>query len=102
MTIDDLFTLKGKTALVTGGATGIGYMAAHALIQAGARVLIASRKEAACVAAAEALNALDLPGEAIGFAGDVGSEAGVADLAAAVQERTDHLNILMNNACRDG
>ena len=98
MTIDDLFTLKGKTALVTGGATGIGYMAAHALMQAGARVLIASRKEAACVAAAEALNASDLPGEAIGFAGDVGSEAGVADLAAAVKARTSSLNILMNNA----
>jgi NAD(P)-dependent dehydrogenase (short-subunit alcohol dehydrogenase family) len=98
MTFSNLFSLTGKTALVTGGATGIGYMAARALMQAGATVLIASRKEAALVAAADELNAQDLPGRAIGFAGDVGTQAGVADLADAVKTHTDTLNILMNNA----
>ena len=98
MSLTDLFSLNGKTALVTGGATGIGFMAAHALLQAGATVLIASRKEDACIATAGELNAQDLPGKAIGFAGDVGSEAGVADLAAAVKAQTDRLDILMNNA----
>ena len=98
MTPDKLFSLAGKTALVTGGATGIGRMAAHGLVAAGARVLIASRKGAACAAVADGLNALGLPGLAEGFAGDVGSEDGIAALAAAVAERTDVLHILMNNA----
>ena len=44
MDIETLFGLEGKTALITGGATGIGRMAAEALVRAGARVLLASRK----------------------------------------------------------
>jgi NAD(P)-dependent dehydrogenase (short-subunit alcohol dehydrogenase family) len=71
-----LFDLSGKTALVTGGATGIGYMAATGLMAAGARVLIASRKADACVAAAAALNSAGLAGTAEGFGGDVASELG--------------------------
>ena len=54
MTPETLFSLHGKTALVTGGATGIGRMAAEALVMAGARVLIASRKGDACAAVAAA------------------------------------------------
>ncbi len=98
MTPQTLFSLNGKTALVTGGATGIGRMAAEGLVAAGARVLIASRKGAACQAAAEELNTLDLSGSAEGFAGDVGSEDGIAAISAQVAERTDELHILMNNA----
>ncbi len=100
MTPETLFSLAGKTALVTGGATGIGYMAAHGLIGAGAHVMIASRKGEACTAAAGVLNGLGLPGRAEGFAGDVGTEAGVAGLAAEVKARTGKLHILMNNAGR--
>lgn len=98
MTPEELFMLKGKTALVTGGATGIGRMAAEALVRAGARVLIASRKGDACEAVARQLNALGAPGEAVGFSGDVGSEDGVDALVEAVRERTGTLDILMNNA----
>lgn len=98
MDIQTLFGLGGKTALVTGGATGIGRMAAEALVRAGATVLLASRKGEACEAVAAELNALGAPGKAIGFAGDVGSEAGVEALVAAVKERTDNIDILMNNA----
>lgn len=98
MDINTLFGLEGKTALVTGGATGIGRMAAEALVRAGARVLMASRKGDACEAVAAELNALGASGSAEGFAGDVGSEAGVDALVAAVKERTDTLDILMNNA----
>jgi NAD(P)-dependent dehydrogenase (short-subunit alcohol dehydrogenase family) len=98
MTPEALFSLTGKTALVTGGATGIGRMAAEALVRAGARVLIASRKGDACIAVAAELNALDAPGSAEGFAGDVGSEAGVTALVNSVSERSQTLDILMNNA----
>lgn len=98
MTPDHLFSLTGKTALVTGGATGIGRMAAEGLMAAGARVLIASRKGDACEAAARELNSLGHPGQAEGFAGDVGTEAGVDALATEVAKRTDRLDILMNNA----
>ncbi len=93
-----LFSLKGKVALVTGGATGIGRMAATGLMMAGARVLIASRKGDACEAVAAELNALDSPGSVDGFAGDVGGEDGIAALVAEVTARTDKLHILMNNS----
>jgi len=98
MTPNSLFSLEGKTALVTGGATGIGRMAATGLMMAGAHVLIASRKEDACFAVAEQLNAMDAPGSAEGFAGDVGTEDGIEALAKGTTERTNTLHILMNNA----
>lgn len=96
--MQELFSLEGKTALITGGATGIGRMAAEAMVRAGAHVLIASRKGDACAAVAEELNALDAPGTAEGFAGDVGSEAGIEALVAEIQNRTKVLDILMNNS----
>ena len=100
MTPSALFDLTGKTALVTGGATGIGRMATTGLMAAGARVLIASRKAEACVAVAAELNVLDVSGTAEGFGGDVGSEAGIAALCREITQRTDKLNILINNAGR--
>lgn len=100
MDLTSLFGLSGKTALVTGGATGIGRMAAEALVLAGARVLIASRKGDACEAVAAQLNDMDAPGSAEGFAGDVSTEEGVMALVQEVKNRTDKLDILMNNAGR--
>jgi NAD(P)-dependent dehydrogenase (short-subunit alcohol dehydrogenase family) len=64
-------------------------------LTAGARVLIASRKAEACVAAAAELNAI---GPCEGFGGTVATEAGVAELAAETRRRTDKLHILVNNA----
>lgn len=96
--LDDLFSVRDKTALVTGGATGIGRMVATALVKGGARVLIASRKGADCEAVAAELNGLDATGSAEGFAGDVGTEEGVRALAEEVGRRTDRLHILVNNA----
>lgn len=93
-----LFDMTGKTALVTGGASGIGYMAAEALMGAGCNVMIASRKAHACEGAADQLNAMGLKGRAEGFAGDVGTEQGVLELVAEVEKRTDALPILLNNA----
>jgi NAD(P)-dependent dehydrogenase (short-subunit alcohol dehydrogenase family) len=96
--LDELFSVAGKKALVTGGATGIGRMAATALLHAGAEVMIASRKGEDCERVAGELNALGASGKAEGFAGDVGSEEGVVALAAEVGKRADRLDILLNNA----
>jgi NAD(P)-dependent dehydrogenase (short-subunit alcohol dehydrogenase family) len=93
--IDELFSLKGKTALVTGGATGLGRICAEALLGAGARVLIASRKADQCVTVSKELSGI---GPCEGFGGNVNSEEGVADLVAKVRSRTDILDILVNNA----
>ena len=43
-TVQQLFDLKGKTALVTGGSRGLGLQMAHALGEAGARIMLSSRK----------------------------------------------------------
>jgi NAD(P)-dependent dehydrogenase (short-subunit alcohol dehydrogenase family) len=93
--LTDLFSVAGRTALVTGGATGLGRICAEALLAAGARVLIASRKGEACEEAARELSAI---GPCEGFGGTVASEAGVAALAADVRRRTSELHILVNNA----
>lgn len=96
--LDELFSVAGKTALVTGAATGIGRMIATALVHGGARVLIASRKGADCEKVAAELNAMGASGSAEGFAADVSTEEGVDALAAEVRARTDKLHILVNNA----
>lgn len=97
-----LYSLEGKTALVTGGATGIGTMIATALVEAGADVMIASRKAEDCMKVADKLNehakSIGAKGSATGFGGDVSSQEGVTDLANEVKNRTDNLNILFNNA----
>lgn len=98
--LDSLYGASGRVVLVTGGATGIGRMIATAFVQAGARVLIASRKAEACAAVAAELNAAGHAGRAEGFGGDVGSAEGVAALARAVRDRTDRLDVLVNNAGR--
>ncbi len=96
--LDNLFALNGKTALVTGGASGIGRMIATALVQAGANVMLVSRKSDNCESVAAELNALDAPGSAEGFGGDVGSQQSIDALVAAVKSRTKKLDILFNNA----
>lgn len=96
--LEKLFSLEGKTALVTGGATGIGRMVTGALALAGADVLIASRKGEDCERVAEEINGR-IEREAVsGFSGDVASDAGIARLYADVAKRTDRLHILVNNA----
>src|SRR5690554_2775434 len=96
--LEELFSVAGKTALVTGAATGIGRMAATALAMAGATVLIASRKGADCARVAAEIDALGGTGSAEGFAGDVSTEEGVAALVGEVKRRTERLEILVNNA----
>lgn len=99
---ESLFSLEGKKALVTGGATGIGRMIASALVAAGADVMIASRKGEDCERVATELNneagQKGYSGKAEGFAGNAASEEGIAALVGEVKSRTDTLHILFNNA----
>lgn len=96
--VEDLFSVAGKTAFVTGGATGIGRMAATALSRGGARVIIASRKGAECEKTAVEINELGGPGKVEAFAGDVSTEEGIEAMAAEIRRRVDRLDILINNA----
>jgi len=100
MTPTTLFGLNGKTALVTGGATGIGRMATTALAAAGAQVFIASRKVDSCRAVADEINSLGLDGSVYAIQGDVATEEGIDLLCRDLDAKTDKLHILMNNAGR--
>lgn len=96
--LESLYSLDGKTALVTGGATGIGRIIAQALVRAGADIVIASRKAKACEEYAAVLNGLGARGSAFGIAGDISNESGVSALAEHVARRFPRLSILINNA----
>ena len=100
MTPENLFDLKGKVALVTGGATGIGRMASIGLASAGAQVFIVSRKADACKAISKEINQMDLTGSAEGFGGDIATLDGISNLIDNLKSRTGELQILMNNAGR--
>lgn len=92
----ELFSLKGRTALITGGSRGIGKMIAAGFIAAGAKVYISSRKPDVCDATAAELSAGG--GECISLPQDVSTLAGCEALAKAYGEHEDHLDILVNNA----
>ena len=94
----DLFSLKGRVALVTGGSRGIGKMiAAGFLAQGAARVYITARKALACEATAKELSA-DYDGECIALPIDISTLAGVEMLAKEIAAREPKLDILVNNA----
>jgi NAD(P)-dependent dehydrogenase (short-subunit alcohol dehydrogenase family) len=93
----NLFSLAGRTALVTGGSRGIGKMIAAGFLEYGAKVYISSRKADACDAAASELSAAH-GGACLSLPHDISTVAGCRALADAIREREGRLDILVNNA----
>ena len=93
--MNDLFSLQGRTALITGGSRGIGRMIAAGFLAQGARVYISARKAAACDQTAKELSSM---GVCVSLPGDVSTVEGAQALAAAFAAREDKLDILVNNA----
>ena len=94
----DLFSLKGRVALVTGGSRGIGKMIASGfLAQGAAKVYITARKAGPCEATAKELTAA-YDGECIALPIDMSTVAGCKLLAAEMTKREPKLDILVNNA----
>ncbi len=87
--------LTGKTALVTGGGSGIGLAVARLFLQEGARVAIAGRNQAKLDEAARGLGS---PRELFAAAADVGDAKQVQGLVGRVVERVGAIDILVNNA----
>lgn len=94
---DDIFSIRGKVALVTGGSRGIGEMIAAGFLAAGAKVYISSRKADVCDATAERL-AATYGGTCISLPADLSQMSGIESLAARLAEKEDKLDILVNNA----
>ena len=95
-TVQQLFDLKGKTALVTGGSRGLGLQMAHALGEAGAKVMLSARKEGELEEAVAELQAAGI--DARWIAADCANEEEIRALADQTLERMGDVHILVNNA----
>ena len=95
-TIQQLFDLKGRTALVTGGSRGLGLQMAQALGEAGARILLSSRKAEELEQAVAQLQAAGI--EAGWVAADCSREEDLQRLASSALQRLGDVDILLNNA----
>ena len=93
----DLFSIKGKVALVTGGSRGIGEMIAAGFLASGAKVYISSRKAEICNATAERLSN-EYGGECISLPSDLSHLEGIESLVTELSNKESHLDILINNA----
>ncbi|WP_435154004.1 SDR family oxidoreductase [Amycolatopsis sacchari] len=95
MDTSKLFSLAGRSALITGGSRGIGRMIAAGFLAQGARVYLSARKAEACDRAAAELSEL---GTCVSLPADVSTREGIDELAARYRAREPSLDILVNNA----
>ncbi|KAL7271504.1 hypothetical protein RUND412_005734 [Rhizina undulata] len=97
MEINNLFSVKGKVALITGGAKGIGRMISEGFVRNGAKVYISSRDAKACEAAVKELNAMG-PGSAHAIPADFYKLADCQNLVTTLSRLEPKLHILINNS----
>lgn len=93
--IENIFDIKGKVALVTGGARGIGAMIAQGFVEAGVKVYISSRNGDACAAFANKMNEI---GECVALPYDLLQIENIESLVASIAEQETKLDILVNNS----
>jgi NAD(P)-dependent dehydrogenase (short-subunit alcohol dehydrogenase family) len=96
LNIQDLFRLDGKTAIVTGGGRGLGQYMAEALAEAGAKVVLCSRKLEACKQVKDGIEAKG--GEALALACDVTRPEDVERVVATTEESFGSVDIVVNNS----
>ena len=92
----DLFSVRDKVVLITGGSRGIGRMIAQGFVEHGARVYVSSRKAADCEETVKALSTGG--GQCVALPGDCSTQAGCEALAQALAAREAKLHVLVNNA----
>jgi len=95
-TTQQLFDLKGKTALITGGSRGLGLQIAESLGEQGATLVLSSRKQADLDEAVAHLKSRGI--EATAIAADVSQESAINALVQEAMKRLGHIDILVNNA----
>ena len=95
------FDLHGKRAVVTGGATGMGYYMARGLARAGAKVLIAARRENMLQQATEQFNAEPIAEKSIYHVVDLANRASIKSFITAATEKLGGVDILVGNAGLD-
>ena len=95
---DRLFNLEGKTALVTGGGSGLGRIISETLAYFGANVIIVSRKDHNVFETKSQILAANPNRIIYGLTGDLSNETAILDLAAKVKDISDSVDILVNNS----
>ena len=93
--MQDLFSVKGKVVLVTGGSKGLGKMIAEAFVRSGSKVYITARHG---VVVEETAQELRKYGSCIGIENDISSLEGVNALVEEIESKEGNLDVLINNA----
>jgi len=93
--INNLFSVAGKTVLITGGSRGIGLMIASTFVKNGAKVIISSRNAEVCKAVEQELSKI---GDCTAIPADLSTKEGRQQLVAAMKSQLTKLDVLINNA----
>ena len=93
--IPNLFSVKDKTVLITGGSRGIGLMMASTFVKNGAKVYISSRNAEVCQSVESELSKI---GTCVAIPADLSTAEGQESLVAAINQKVDALDVLINNA----